>query len=220
MRGAKWPNEETWAPWTGWFIGLVFTALWVPKAAEAAKAESALDVDLQLICQRVVSAVSEACPKVKINDLAAHVWLCRGDDSFDRRAFFTLPEKRKSSGIVWKKGRGIAGMAWEGNEDLRSDLRRLHEKLDELGPGGFDQLPPKERHGLTAAEVNSSRQYTGVCAIRLFSTGENRRLLGIFIIDYMGQHEFDCVAEASKRRPISTYLAGSEEILSAVPPTL
>ncbi len=88
------------------------------------------------------------------------------------------------------------------------------------GAKRFDQLPPKERHGLTAAEVNSSRQYTGVCAIRLFSTGENRRLLGIFIIDYMGQDEFDCVAEASKKRPIFTYLAGCEQVLSAALLTL
>ncbi|HEX2233709.1 MAG TPA: hypothetical protein VHG69_10135 [Thermoleophilaceae bacterium] len=231
MRGAKWPDEATWQPWTVWFCALVAAALYVPlyalykaidahfeesdkEAAEAEKAKAATDADLQLICQRVVSAVSEACPAVAINDLAAHVWLCRDDGSFDRRAFFTLPEKRKSSGIVWRKGRGVAGMAWEGNEDLRSDLRPLHDKLADLGAAGFDELPAKERHGLTAAEVRSSRQYTGVCAMRLFSQDETRRLLGIFIIDYMGRGEFDCVAEASRRRPISTYLAGCEEILS------
>jgi hypothetical protein len=162
-----------------------------------------------------VSAVGEACHKVEINDLAAHVWLCRDDGTFDRKAFFTLPEQRKSSGIVWCRGKGVAGMAWEGNEDLRSDLRRLHADLDKLGQEGFDQLPAKARHGLIAAEINSSRQYTGVCAMRLFSRDPDRTLLGVFIIDYMGATEFDCVAKASTKRPISTYLAGCEDILSS-----
>lgn len=232
LRGAKWPDEATWAAWSGWFVALVAAAVYVPvyafykaldahyervdkDTAELARAKTALDVDLQLICQRVVSAVSEACPRVGINDLAAHVWLCQADGSFDRRAFFTLPEQRKSSGIAWRKGKGVAGMAWAGDEDLRSDLRGLHRTLDEVGPADFDRLSEKARHGLTAAEVLSSRQYTGVCAIRLFAREKTPRLIGVFIIDYMGEDEFDCVAEASKRRPISTLLAGCEGILSA-----
>ncbi len=240
LRGAKFPDEETWSPWSPWFVALLGAAVFVPlyalykaldayletqdksaaeerqQAAEAANAETALNIDLQLLCQRVVSAINDECPDVSANELGTHVWLCRDDGTFDRAVFFTLPLTRKRSGIVWGKGNGVAGMAWAGNEDLRSDLRGLHRKLDDLGHEEFDQLPERERPGLRAQDVESSRQYTGICAIRLFSVDEDLTLLGIFIIDYMGETHFDCIVNASRQRPVSDLLAGCEQILSTL----
>lgn len=162
----------------------------------------------------MVAAVADACHEIAINDVAASVWLCRADESFDRRCRFFLPHLRKSSGIAWRKGKGVAGMAWATNRDLLSDLRPLRRSLDELGDEGFDALPPEERHGMTAAEFRSAHRYTGICAIRLFSTDPSPTLLAIFVIDYMGEDHFDCVADASAQGPIGTLLAGAEEVLT------
>lgn len=231
LRGAKWPSEAFWQPWSAAFIGLILTALYVPayalykaldahyeklekEAAETSSERATLDLDLRVVCQRVVSGIADACRGVEINDLAAHVWLCNEDGSFDRRARFLLPEARRHSGVRWSKGKGVAGMAWESNKDLRADLRPVQEKLKALGREQFDALPARDRHGLTASEVESTLTYTGVCAFRLFS---KEQLVGIFLIDYTGQDHFDCVARASDERPVSTTIAACEERLSEIP---
>jgi len=228
LRGAEWPSEDFWQPWSAAFVGLVLTALYVPvytlykaldahyertekEEAEAENERATLDRDLQVVCQRVVSGIADACRGVEINEVAAHVWLCSTDGSFDPRARFLLPEARKRSGVPWARGKGVAGMAWEEDKDLRANLRPVHETVNELSREDFDALPARERHGLTASEVESTLAYTGVCAIRLFS---ERDLLGFFLIDYTGRDHFDCVAQASLERPVSTAIAACEERLA------
>jgi hypothetical protein len=230
LRGADWPSEGFWHPWSVAFVGLIITALYVPvyalykaldahyerlekEEAEAANERATLDRDLQVVCQRVVSGIADGCPGVEINDLGAHVWLCQSDGSFDRRARFLLPEARKRSGVSWGRGKGVAGMAWEEEKDLLADLRPVHETLRRLSREEFDALPARERHGLTASELESTLAYTGVCAIRLFAKDA---FVGLFLIDYTGQDQFNCVAEMSAKRPVSTAIAACEERLAEV----
>jgi hypothetical protein len=75
-------------------------------------------------------------------------------------------------------------------------------------------LPKRDRHGLTASEVKSTLTYTGVCAIRLFVEND---FVGVFVIDYTGHDHFDCVAQASGQRPVSTAIAACEERLGDAP---
>lgn len=232
LRSATWPDEATWAPWSPGFVAILVAALYVPvyalykaldahyEAGERQEAESARTKatalrDLDLTCQQVVAEVGSACQQVDVNDVAASVWLSREDGTFDRESRFFLPYLRKSSGIVWRQGKGVAGMAWATNRDLRADLRPLRNRLADMGPAAFNRLPPEERHGMTAAEFESAERYTGICAIRLFSTDPARTLLGIFVIDYMGSDHFDCVAQASAGRRVAALLAGAEEVLTA-----
>jgi hypothetical protein len=231
LRAAKYPNEATWAFGTFWFWAMVVAAVFVPlyalykaidaflqgrdkEAAEADEKVRQLQADLQLVCQRVVAAVADGCPNVDVNDLGAQVWLCRADDIFDRRAWFFLPEARKRSGIEWRKGKGVAGTAWRLNKDLRADLTPLQQKLDELGAARFDQLDEDARYGMGASEMESTRDYTGICAVRLFSQSQKPRLLGMFVLDYMGPQSFGPVADQVVRRPVTTSLGGCEKVLT------
>jgi hypothetical protein len=230
LRGAKIPSEDWWAPGTFPFILLLICAVYVPlyalykaldahyeqtdkelAAAEAARAE--LSRDLALICQQVVAEIAESCDSVGVNDLASHVWLCREDGGFERRVRFSLPHVRKASGIVWSKDKGVAGAAWRRNEDIRADLRQLRALAQQMSAARFDKRPAEERFGLTRAELLST-PYTGVCAIRLFSAEDEGELLGFFIVDYTGTGDFDCVANVTERRPVTTLIGGCEKVLS------
>jgi hypothetical protein len=233
LRAAKWPDEETWAPGRVWFWAIVAAAVYVPiyalykaldahferldkQAAETSEAELQLLRDLKLLCQQAVAAIADACKGVEVNDLAIQVWLTRPDGSFRRTVRFYLPEERKSSGIEWHRGHGVAGTAWAADEDLYADLRPLKAKLRRLGPRKFNRLPPEERFGMRAKEVRGSR-YTGICAVRLFSLAEGEPLRGIFIVDYVGTTDFACVADSLSERPVTTYIAGCERLLTDGP---
>jgi hypothetical protein len=73
---------------------------------------------------------------------------------------------------------------------------------------------------LSAAELNSTRQYTGICAIRLFSTDAVPRLLGMLILDYVGAEGFTCVAEQVVRLPVTIYLGACAKVLTEASATL
>jgi hypothetical protein len=231
LRAAKWPDEATWAPGTTLFALVIGCAVWVPlyalykaidahlesvdkEAAAADQRRVTLTADLELLCQQTVAALAHGCDKVGVNDLAAQVWICRPDGTFDRAARFFLPQERPSSGIEWTKGKGVAGMAWKADQHLRSDLRPLHAQLDSLGQEAFDELPADERLGMTAVEVSNTRDYTGICAIRLFSQEAKPYLLAIFVIDYVGETDFECVATKSQEWPVTNYLGSCGKTLT------
>lgn len=230
LRGAKAPDEAFWGPWKVAFVAILVCAVYVPlyalyKALDAhyekrdrsevaaEQARARLVRDLEVACQRVVADIAEHCPEVEPNHLAASVWLCADDGSFDHAARFLLPYERKGSGTVWARGRGVAGMAWANDVDLRSDLRPLYECLDRLGDAAFDDLEPGERFGLSANEVRNTSDYSGICAIRLFGS-EAGKVAAIFVVDYTGSDHFACVAEATREPRVKAWLGGCERRLS------
>ena len=223
LKGAKYPNEPTWAPWTFWFDLMLAAAVFVPlyafyKALDAYfldedKNVTKLKNDLDLLCQRTVAAIVAGCEGVSANELCAQVWLCKNDGTFDRRASFFLPDVRKRSGIAWGKGKGVAGTAWALEEDLLVDLGDLRRELAK-GAAAFERLDQSVRYGLTAAEAKNTSSYTGVCALRLVSHGASPRLLGIFVIDYTGNGSFDRVADKVEAFPVDTYVASCEQVLT------
>jgi hypothetical protein len=221
---AKVPSEHDWSPGEPLFWALVVSAVFVPvytlyKSLDAYfetqdKRRSEVERDLTIACQKVVSRIVDACPRVGVNDLASCVWLCREDDSFDEIARFYLPHHRKGSGVIWGRGRGVAGTAWARGEDLDSDVTVLVARLDELGKAAFDKLPPAERFGLTASDLDKTRDRTGVCAIRLVTTGAKPKLVGMFVLEYSGASDFQCVSQEVFKRGVSELLAGCEDVLT------
>jgi hypothetical protein len=231
LRAAKWPHESTWAVGTVWFWAILVAAVFVPlfafykaldayfekrdkEVSEESQAKLQLTEDLRLLCQQTVAAIADQCKGVEVNDIAVQIWLTRPDDIFDRITRFFLPQERRSSGIEWRKGHGIAGTAWQIDDDLYSDLRPLRRKLGRLGSRKFNALPAQERYGMTSKEVKASR-YTGICAIRIFSEAPGQPLLGFFIVDYVGTTGFDCVADSLAKRPVDTYIGGAGRFLTA-----
>lgn len=223
LKGAKYPSEATWAPWTVWFDVMLAAGVFVPlyalyKALDAFfltedRAENKLKNDLGLLCQRTVAAIVANCAGVSANDICVQVWLCKKDGTFDRRAAFFLPDVRKRSGITWRKGKGIAGAAWELDEDLFVDLTGLRQVL-EKGAAEFEKLDSAARYELTAVEAKNTSSYAGVCALRLNSVSNSPRLLGIFVVDYTGSGAFETVADAVEKFPVDTYVASCGEVLT------
>jgi hypothetical protein len=231
LRGAKVPSEAFWAPWSGWFIAMA-CAVYVPiyafykaldarhESRERAQAEGQgralkLDRDLEACCQQVVSLIARDCPNVPINQIAVSVWLCRDDNLFDRRAMFFLPKKRRRSGVKWRRGKGIAGVAWARDEDLAVDLGPLIRRRKALGRQRFNRLPLSERYGMTYREVRDSEVYSGIVALRLRSTDDDPRILGMLVIDDMGSQDFNCVSNVAAGPDASRLIGECEELVTA-----
>lgn len=211
LKGAKYPDEATWLPWTGWFIGLLVAALFVPifalwkffdareekkdkRTAEAERDRARLDADMAVLCQQVAAAIARRCPNLNLDHLAVQIWLCNDDGTFDRRYRFFLPYDRQPSGVQWRKGRGVAGMAWKRNKDLAVDLQAVHSRRRELGEKAFDALPSDQRLGMTYAQLATTEKYAGIVAMRLFSTAAAPELLAMLVLDVTGVEDFAAVA--------------------------
>jgi hypothetical protein len=218
------PAKRTWAPWSGWFIALLIAAVWVPLYAfvttiqARAGASQGLREGLKLECQQIVSSIAEASEcvvdeslKVSVTELAACVWTCRGDGGFDEVARFYLPHDRLTMGVRWHKGKGVAGWAWAENKDLFVDLRTLNAMPTET----FEALPAEKRFGLTAAELKDTSRYTGVGAVRLFSSDSKHKLLGMLIIDYVGETGFDTIVERAQSGDVTKHTGACARILTA-----
>lgn len=235
---AKRPSAGFWMPWKIAFIFLLVAAIGVPlyalyksldvyferqvheravqqqALAEQERKRAALDRDLVLFSQQIVAEIADDCYTIRLTDLAAQVWICRADETFDRRARFFLPHERPSSGVQWKKGKGVAGFAWLTGRSLAADLKELNARREELGPLEFDALPADERFGITAAELEATSRYTGIVALPLFSTVAPATVLAIFSLDYTGRDEFDCVVRETNKWRILALLGGCAKRLT------
>ncbi len=226
LRGVKIPSEAFWLPWKAPFIVLIVAAIYVPiygfyKALDARYESLDREVnerqrDLGIHCQQGAAALLGQCPETELNELAVQVWRCRDDETFDRRARFFLPHYHKSSGVEWRKGKGVAGAAWAQGKPVMVDLAPLYERA-KVGEQAFNALPADERLGMTHQEVQASSDSRGVAAYPLFSTESSRTLLGIFLIEYTSEDgSFECLTKALKTWwHLGALLAACENVLTA-----
>jgi hypothetical protein len=223
LSGAESPNAEFWEPWKVAFVLMLAAAVSVPlfgayktldaraQAAEKRFAErlarvAEVGARLRLMCQRTVSAIADGCPDIAPNDLCVRVWRCRPDDLFEQLAFFYLPNDTLGGTTVeWRKGKGIAGTVWATGAPNGADLTPLKRQLDEIGDAAFERLEPSERWGMDAADLRKTSRYTGVCAFPLVEEG-GVEVLGVLIVDYVGQGHFERVMAEASKRPVSNYV--------------
>lgn len=221
LRAAKWPNEHVWQPWTGWFIALLFSAVVVPffallkyfdaKQAERTVEESQLDADMARLCQEMAAALARICRGLSLDTVAVQIWLCNeASGRFDRRWRFFLPFDRLASGIIWGKGLGIAGTAWAQDRDLAVSIKALKE----LARAEFEALPDGAGYGMTYAQTQSSA-YTGIIAVRLYNHEAGDTLLGMLVIDYTGDDQWDCLAKAMNNPEVYKIAGACARRLSA-----
>lgn len=67
---------------------------------------------------------------------------------------------------------------------------------------------------MSAEEVRKTGRYAGIYAIPLFAAATPSSILGIFVIDYIGEGGFECVEVCAKERPVQLHAAVCEEILA------
>lgn len=232
LRGAKAPDAGFWDPWGAPFSVLLAAVVFVPLfalykylvaryeseerlSAERERDRSRLDADMAIHCQQIAAALAHQCPQITLDQMAISIWLCEAKGRFDRRYRFFLPHDRKPSGIDWRKGVGVAGMAWKLNRDLATELSQVRRLRDELGEKRFDELPPDERWGMTYEDFGASNSYAGIIAMRLFphvDPGDDP--LGILVVDYSGDGSFDCLVDAVKKQPVAREIGAAARTLA------
>lgn len=224
LEGAQTPSASAWRPWTGWFIAGLIAAIFVPafallKSIDAREqahdaAEQELDADMARLCQELAAALSHECPSLRLEDVAVQIWLCdEKSGAFERRWRFFLPFDRRASGVVWRRGLGIAGTAWATGRDLMVSL----EPLRRLTPEQFEALPKQQRYGMNHVQLAAASAYTGIIAIRLHAHDTGDRLLGMLVIDYSGSDAFDCMCDSLSKTPVTAAIGACARRLSSTP---
>jgi hypothetical protein len=108
-----------------------------------------------------------AIPGNRMEKIGVHVWSVRGFKGarvLTRRAKFTL-QPRKETRVLWRKGTGAIGTAWDRGEALIANI----ENLELLGPTEreFCELDPSTRYGLNWRQFQKSRHYRAILVIPL-----------------------------------------------------
>lgn len=213
LRGVKVPDEGFWAPWRWTFVVLLTAVVFVPlfalykyflaqaesqakQTAEQQRTRARMDVDVAIHCQQIAASLSRACRQVSLDDLAISIWLCQADGSFDRRYRFFLPYDRNPTGVTWKRGVGVAGMAWKTKTPLAVDLADINAQRRAMGAQRFDSLPEDQRYGMAFADFERTSKYTGVLATGLFGAKQGEDPLAILVIDYSGRDALPCLTQA------------------------
>jgi hypothetical protein len=143
------------------------------------------DTDVNRICQQIAWRIISECQQLDPAKLTVGVWLTKKNGTFDRRMRFLLPALRPSSAILWRRGVGVVGSLWA-SADEPGRLEKLATR-NAMSPSSFEQLPEADRLGLTHAQWQSVKNYTGVVAVRLVhDTGASKKLLGFLVVDYRG----------------------------------
>ncbi len=144
--------------------------------------------------------------------------LCKKSGAFESVAEFFLGGEVDPPPVVWQRGVGVAGVAWElwetgdlGGEDGQLLRNTLVVPLADLHANrhDFEQRSELDRYGLTWAQLRQAERYKGVIATLLTSEEPERRgstkpkLLGALVIDYtgdeMGEEGFDCLARVMQQ---------------------
>ena len=222
LEGAQQPSATAWQPWSIWFIAGLVAAIVIPafallKGLDAQHAERTaeareLDADMARICQEIAAAISHECDELRLEHLAVQVWLCdEATGAFDRRWRFFLPFDRKASGIVWRRGLGVAGTAWASKRDLVAPLASLRQ----MSQSEFEKLAEHDRYGMSYEQLGAASAYTGIIAARLHTEQTGDKLLGMLVIDYSGKDGFDCVSDSLKASPVVAAIGACARRLSA-----
>jgi hypothetical protein len=94
-----------------------------------------------------------------MNRVGVHVWSVKGMKGaryLERRATFVI-EQRRETQVVWRRGKGAIGVAWDEDEPKIANVEHLIER----GPdrARFCAIPRAERFGLGWREFRRSRHY-------------------------------------------------------------
>jgi hypothetical protein len=220
------PTDNAWKPWRPLFLSLVAGGIYVAGFAfyEYLRAQRAADrvrvTDGSIMCQKIACRIISGCRQLDPAELAVGVWLTKKDGTFDRRMRFLLPASRPLSPILWHRGVGVVGSLWA-SDDEPDCLEKLTLR-NEMNAISFGQLPEADRLGLSHAQWQSVKGYTGVVAVKLVGdAGGSKKLLGFLVIDYRGaltpdadgRDVLDSVDQAMRDKSVSELRGGLVDLL-------
>lgn len=213
------PNADVWRPWGVLFItrlgSVVLIGVYVlvrdleARVTERERDAAVIRTDIEITLQEIAAYVVQHS-RIDVVDLSTALWVVRGEGDeaqLERRYRFLLAREQPPSGVTFRKGQGVVGVAWRDEAPCAPDLKALYAKLDELGSAPFDRLPTEDRLGMTAQDLTKTRTYTSVVARPLFDANgseserrskngdENPQLLGLFVVDYKGEGDIAGLTE-------------------------
>jgi hypothetical protein len=172
------------------------------------------DEDLENACKSawLLTVRELALSRDDMDKLGAHVWAVRGLPGaryLVRRAQFTL-EPRKITRVVWRKGTGAIGTAWDKNHAIVANV----ENLEKIAPdeAAFCQLDRLLRYGLTWSEFEKARHYRSILAIPLETRPDH--VAGCFSLDLALDGHADALDTLSGHEKISRIRDVCEKALS------
>jgi hypothetical protein len=118
---------------------------------------------------------------IEMNKVGVHVWSVKGLKGFrylQRRATFVIEQRRRTH-VIWWKGKGAIGVAWEDDDPKIANVEHLHA----LGPtrDEFCAIPAAERFGMSWREFRRTSHYRAILAIPLRANGKVRGVLSVDI---------------------------------------
>jgi hypothetical protein len=206
------PSKEAWAGASvlaiSYIVLAVLTALhqgrqvFDHKSSEREKQLSEAREALSNYCRTAAAHIDEACPNIRLAKVGIHIWVVTGrrekTKRLERTAAFTL-KNRPTSAVVWRKGKGVLGTCWEAEKPVRVNLaENLYPKYPLGGDAeAFDALPEDERLGMTAAEVDKTRQYQAVVAFPLHRSTGSKDFVGALSVDLEAVGRYDEITGAT-----------------------
>lgn len=132
---------------------------------------------------------------IDMKKVGVHVWGVRGLPGcryLERRATFVI-EPRRATHVIWRKGKGAIGLAWDEDDalvanieglDQRLDIEGLDQRLDDRARSeqAFCEIPKRERFGLSWREFRHARRYRAVLAVPLRVRGKVRGCLSVDVL--------------------------------------
>ncbi|MEA2386899.1 MAG: hypothetical protein QOJ22_1073 [Thermoleophilaceae bacterium] len=191
-RSEDFPKADAWAAWQPLQLLHIVAAVAVLVTQVylfLARRRNGRNRALEDACRQVAAYMDEACPKLPLREIGVHIWVVRGPffaKHLRRGARFLLLGDRTQSGIRWKKGKGVVGIAWERRGYEIKNLDGLAARAStELA---WRQLPDADRLGMTWDEFQATKQYKAIYAAPLFDrrqTSGDPEVRGVVAVDVL-----------------------------------
>ncbi len=141
------------------------------------------EADMKAVLGAGLTAVARDL-NVPFDQIGVHAFLARGRGRFRTLAnvgglrLGSRPSLVRSS---WRPGKGLAGKAWDTQEQAAADWQRIAGVARTGGRVAWESLPPEQSYRLSWAEIQLTREYRGVVAAPVFDA--DNRLIGCVTID-------------------------------------
>jgi hypothetical protein len=209
---AEWPSAHAWSKGhilpvaqliAFALLGLTQLAILV-SGRRAQRNQSREDA-----CQLVAAYIDEHCPGVQLRNVGVHLWTVAGPPFaryLRRSSTFLLVEERERSGIVWVKGKGVVGTAWEEGVTVTRDIDAIRGKA--VSRDVYDRLGPEDTMNLSWEEFRRTPYYRAVSGIPLYRRGGAASgVRGVVAVDFLEPGHFGEL-ESAVADPAFAYVIG------------